>query len=123
MRNDIGEGLLELGNQPKLARFWLESADKIAHRSGNQVNHAGVRMLRGFLHHRFGIRMGLVKTLSKALLIFGSLRDLDCRQKEQYMARKFPNVWPAVIKLAGSSRQRRPYLVLVSHASRDATAF
>ena len=103
----LGKIYTELGNQPKLARFWLQRAERIAQRSGDKVNLADVKMVWGFWQQRFGTRKAQVETLGQALLIFRSLRDFDCRQKERYMARKFPGVWPDVIKVAESPRYRR----------------
>ena len=103
----LGKIYTELGKQPKLARYWLQRAERIARRSGNQVNLADVKMVWAFWHQRFGTRKNQVETLGQALLIFRSLRDFDCRQKERYMARKFPGVWPDVIKFAESQRYRR----------------
>jgi hypothetical protein len=103
----LGKIYTELGKQPKLARFWLQRAERIAQRSGNQVNLADVKMVWGFWHQRFGTHKVLVETLGQALLIFRSLRDFDCRQKERYMARKFPSVWPDVMKLAESTGHQR----------------
>jgi hypothetical protein len=59
-----------------------------------------VKMVWAFWHQRFGTREDLVKTLVEALLIFRGLRRFDCRQKERYVARKFPSVWPEVVKQA-----------------------
>jgi tetratricopeptide (TPR) repeat protein len=103
----LGKIYTELGKQPKLARFWLQRAERIAQRSGNQVNLADVKMVWGFWHQRFGTHKVLVETLGQELLMFRSLRDFDCRQKERYMARKFPSVWPDVTKLAEFPRYRR----------------
>jgi len=94
----LGKTYTELGKQPTLARFWLQRAEQIAERSGNQVNLADVKMVWAFWHQRFGSRPDLVKTLSTALLIFRGLHEFDCRQKERYMARKFPSIWPEVLE-------------------------
>jgi len=102
----LGKIYTELGKKPKLARFWLQRAEQIAQHSGNQVNHADVKMVWTFWHQRFGTRKDQVETLVQALLIFRSLRDFDCRQKERYMARKFPSVWQDVIRLAEFPRRR-----------------
>ena len=96
----LGKIYTELGKQAELARFWLQRAERIAQRSGNQVNLADVKMVWGFWHQRFGTHKNNVETLGQALLIFRSLRDFDCRQKEQYMARKFPAIWPEVVAFA-----------------------
>lgn len=98
----LGKTYAELGKQPNLARFWLRRAGRIAEWSGNQLNSADVKMVWAFWHLRFGSRQDLVKSLGSALLIFRSLREFDCRQKERYMARKFPSVWPDVLKFVES---------------------
>lgn len=103
----LGKIYTELGKQPRLARLWLQRAERVAQRSGNQVNLADVKMVWAFWHQRFGTRKDQVETLAHVLLIFRGLRDFDCRQKEGYMARKFPGVWPDVIKLAKSPRPQR----------------
>jgi hypothetical protein len=103
----LGKIYTELGKQPRLARLWLQRAERIAERSGNQVNLADVKMVWAFWHQRFGTRKDQVETLAHALLIFRGLRDFDCHQKEGYMARKFPGVWPDVKKLAKSPRPQR----------------
>lgn len=102
----LGKIYTELGKQPRLARFWLQRAERIAQRSGNQVNLADVKMVWAFWHQRFGCRKDQIETLGQALMMFRSLRDFDCRQKERYMARKFPSVWPVAIKFAELQRQR-----------------
>jgi tetratricopeptide (TPR) repeat protein len=104
----LGKIYTELGKQPKLARFWLQRAERIAQRSGNQVNHADVKMVWGFWHQRFGTRKSLVETLGQALIEFRGLRDFDCRQKERYMARKFPSAWPDVMAITDATPFRRP---------------
>jgi hypothetical protein len=100
----LGKIYAELGKQPNLARFWLGRAERTAERSGNQLNSADVKMVWAFWHQRFGSRQDLIKALGSALLIFRGLREFDCRQKEQYMALKFPSVWPDVLRFAGSQR-------------------
>jgi tetratricopeptide (TPR) repeat protein len=102
----LGKTYAELGKQPNLARFWLQRAERIAQRSGNQLNSADVKMVWAFWHQRFGTRRALVETLCQALLMFRNLRDFDGRQKERYMGRKFPSVWPDVTKFAEAARQR-----------------
>jgi hypothetical protein len=103
----LGKIYAELEKQPRLARFWLLRAERIALRSGNQVNLADVKMVWGFWYQRFGTRKDQTETLVQALLLFRSLRDFDCQQKERYMARQFPSVWPEVLRLAESSRRNR----------------
>jgi len=53
-------------------------------------------MVWGFWHQRFGTSEGLEKTLTEAARIFRKLRDFDHKQKERYMARKFPKAWKKV---------------------------
>jgi hypothetical protein len=100
----LGKIYAELGKQPNLAWFWLRRAERIAEWSGNQLNFADVKMVWAFWYQRFGSRQDLVKALGSALLIFRGLREFDCRQKERYMARKFPSVWPDALKFADSQR-------------------
>jgi hypothetical protein len=102
----LGKIYAELGKQPNLARFWLRRAERIAERSGNQLNSADVKMVWAFWYQRFGSRQDLVKALGSALLIFRGLQEFDCRQKERYIARKFPSVWPDVMKVAASPRDQ-----------------
>jgi hypothetical protein len=103
----LGKIYTERGTQPRLARSWLQRAERIAQRSGNQVNLADVKMVWAFWYQRFGTRKDQVETLIQELLIFRSLRDFDCRQKERYMARKFPSTWREVVKLVESRRCSR----------------
>jgi hypothetical protein len=100
----LGKIYAELGKQPGLARFWLQRAEGLAKQSGNRLNLADVKMVWAFWHQRFGNRKDQVETLADALLIFRGLRQFDCRQKESYIARKFPSLWPEVLKLAESAR-------------------
>jgi len=109
----LGKIYAEVGKQPNLARFWLRRAERIAERSGNQLNSADVKMIWAFWHQRFGSRQDLVKSLGSALTIFRSLREFDCRQKERYMARKFPSVWPDVLKFSDFERAAGPRQRLV----------
>jgi tetratricopeptide (TPR) repeat protein len=104
----LGKTYAELGKQPNLARFWLRRAERIAERSGNQLNSADVKMVWAFWHQRFGSRQDLVQTLGSALMIFRGLREFDCSQKERYMARKFPSVWPDVLKFVDFQSTARP---------------
>lgn len=103
----LGKIYSELGRQPRLAQFWLRRAERIAERSGNQVNLADVKMVWAFWHRRFGKDDDLVETLAQALIKFRSISEFDCQQKERYMARKFPSVWHRVLELAGSNLARR----------------
>ncbi len=93
----LGKTYAELGDA-KLARQWLQTAEKIAIGSKNPLTLADTKMVWAFWHQRFGARRDQIRTLVEALRIFRSLRDFDCRQKERYIARKFPSVWPDVIE-------------------------
>jgi hypothetical protein len=104
----LGKIYAELGKQPKLSKFWLNRAEKIAERSSNRLNLADVKMVGAFWHQRFGSEHDMIEALGSALLIFRSLREFDCRQKERYMARKFPSVWPEVLKFADARSTSRP---------------
>jgi hypothetical protein len=99
----LGKIYAEIGKRPRLARFWLQRAEGMALKSGNKLNLADVKMVWAFWHQRFGSRKDQIKALAEALLIFRGLRQFDCRQKERYMARKFPSLWPEVMKLAESA--------------------
>lgn len=100
----LGKIYAELGIQPSLSKFWLDRAKRIAERSGNRLNLADVKMVWAFWHLRFGSQNDVIEALGSALLMFRSLREFDCRQKERYMARKFPSVWPAVLEFAQEHR-------------------
>jgi hypothetical protein len=54
-------------------------------------------MVWAFWHQRFGRPTDERDTLVSALRIFRSLKDFDCKQKEKYIAREFPEVWNEVI--------------------------
>jgi hypothetical protein len=102
----LGKIYVERGEKPRLARFWLRRAERIAESSGNRVNLGDVKMVWAFWYQRFGSREEQIRTLAEALLIFRGLRKFDCQQKERYMARKFPSLWPKVVRLAGSKAGR-----------------
>jgi tetratricopeptide (TPR) repeat protein len=93
----LGKTYAELGDA-KPARHWLRAAEKIARQSKNLLALADTMMVWAFWHQRFGTTKDQIDTLVEALRIFRSLRDFDCRQKERYMERKFPSVWPEVMK-------------------------
>jgi tetratricopeptide (TPR) repeat protein len=93
----LGKTYAEQGDAEK-ARHWLQIAETIAAQSGNPLTLADAKMVWGFWHQRFGTPEGLIITLVEALKLFRSLRKFDCPQKERYMARKFPSVWPTVIE-------------------------
>ena len=99
----LGKMYSELG-RPALAYNWLRRAEQVAKSSGNQLNLADVKMVWAFWLQRFGTRSDQVETLVEALRLFRTLRNFDCRQKERYMARKFPSIWPGVLTNADSTR-------------------
>lgn len=92
----LGKTYTELGDA-KLARKWLRTAEKMAMESKNPVTLADTKMVWAFWYQRFGTRKDQINTLVEALRMFRKLRKFDCRQKERYMARKFPSVWPEVL--------------------------
>jgi tetratricopeptide (TPR) repeat protein len=92
----LGKIYAEQGKRADASR-WLKRAQRIAEDARNQLNLADIKMTWGFWHQRFGTRQHERETLIEALRIFRGLKEFDCRQKEQYMARKFPEVWPEVI--------------------------
>lgn len=91
----LGKIYVEQGYQSR-SRWLLERAERIADRAGNRVNLADVKMVWGFWYERFGTRRKLVETLRGALADFRNLSEFDARQKERYMERSFPHVWPEV---------------------------
>lgn len=91
----LGKIYVEQGYENR-SRWLLERAERIADRAGNRVNLADVKMVWGFWYERFGDRTKLVETLRDALAVFRSLSEFDARQKERYMERRFPHVWPEV---------------------------
>jgi len=93
----LGKIHTERGNRAK-AYVLLKRAERIAERSGNQLNLADVKMVWAFWHQKFGTSKDERDTLVNALRIFRRLKDFDSRQKEKYMARKFPEVWAEVIE-------------------------
>jgi hypothetical protein len=92
----LGKTYAEL-DDAESARKWLHAAEKIAEKSKNRLALADTKMVWAFWHQRFGTRNDLISTLVQALRMFRSLREFDSRQKEQYMARKFPSVWSTVV--------------------------
>jgi tetratricopeptide (TPR) repeat protein len=94
----LGKTYAESGDK-KRSQQWLQAAEKIAQQSKNLLALADTKMVWAFWHQRFGAPKDLIGTLVEALQIFRSLREFDCRQKERYMARKFPSAWPEVIKI------------------------
>jgi hypothetical protein len=95
----LGKIYVETGKSI-LARYLLQRAERIAEGAGNQVNYGDVKMVWGFWQQRFGTRMAERDTLIRAVRIFRSIAEFDHQQKEQYMAREFPEIWPAVVARA-----------------------
>lgn len=98
----LGKTFAELGDS-KHALQWLKTAEEMAAQSSNPLALADTKMVWAFWHQRFGTRKDQIATLVEALRIFRSLRKFDCRQKERYMARKFPSVWPDVLKIVDAA--------------------
>lgn len=94
----LGKTYAESGDK-KRSQQWLQAAEKIAKQSKNLLALADTKMVWAFWHQRFGTPKDLIGTLVEALQIFRSLREFDCRQKERYMAQKFPSAWSEVIRI------------------------
>lgn len=94
----LGKIYVENGHQPALAKWWLMRAERIAERAGNQVSQADIKMVWALWHQKFGTRPDEKSALIQALQLFRTLRQFDCKQKEIYMARKFPEMWQEVLK-------------------------
>jgi hypothetical protein len=100
----MGKLYIEGGRQPGLAFRWLKRAERIAERAGNQVSLADVKMVWAFWHQQFGSRVDEIDNLIQALRMFRKLRKFDCKQKELYMAHKFPEVWQEVVRIVNTER-------------------
>jgi tetratricopeptide (TPR) repeat protein len=100
----MGKLYIEGGHQPALAFRWLKRAERIAERAGNQVSLADVKMIWAFWHQQFGSRVDEIDNLIQALRMFRKLRKFDCKQKELYMAHKFPDVWQDVVRAVNAER-------------------
>ena len=100
----LGKIYIENGHQPALARWWLMRAEGIAERAGNKVNQADIKMVLALWHQKFGTRPDEKSTLIQALRQFRTLRQFDCKQKEMYMARKFPEMWHEVLTTVNTER-------------------
>ena len=96
----LGKTYAEL-DDAESARKWLHAAEKIAEKSKNRLALADTKMVWAFWHQRFGTPQNQIGTLVEALQIFHGLRKFDSRQKERYIARKFPRAWPEVLRVAG----------------------
>jgi tetratricopeptide (TPR) repeat protein len=92
----LGKIYIEQGKEQRASHL-LKRAERIAERAGNQVNLGDIRMVWGLWHNRFGKQANVRDTLLSALRTFGRMKDFDRRQKECYIARKFPEVWPSVL--------------------------
>jgi tetratricopeptide (TPR) repeat protein len=92
----LGKIYIEQEKSQKAYRL-LKRAERIAELAGNPVNLGDVRMVWGFWHKRFGKQKDERDTLVNALRTFGKMKEFDRRQKERYIARQFPEVWPAVL--------------------------
>ena len=61
-------------------------------------------MVLALWHQKFGTRPDEKSTLIQALRQFRTLRQFDCKQKEMYMARKFPEMWHEVLTTVNTER-------------------
>jgi tetratricopeptide (TPR) repeat protein len=100
----LGKIYVDSGRQPALAWRWLKRAERIAEQAGNQVSLADVKMVLALWYRQFGSRLDEINTLIQALRIFRMLRKFDCKQKELYMAHKFPEVWQEVVRDVNTER-------------------
>ncbi len=75
----------------------LKRAERVAKRANNQVNLGDIQMVWGFWHQRFGRRIDARNAFVKAVRTFRSIQEFDYRQKERYIARKFPELWAGII--------------------------
>jgi hypothetical protein len=99
----LGKIYIEQGKAQRSFHL-LKRAERIAERAGNQVNLGDIKMVWGFWHNRFGKPKDVRDTLLSALRTFGRMKDFDRRQKERYIARKFPEAWPGVFARLQLSR-------------------
>ena len=87
---------IEGGNKSR--SYWLlKRAERIAASAENKVNLGDVKMGWGFWHQRFGTTSKMRDALIEAGRTFRGMPVFDRRQKQEYMERKFPEVWPAVL--------------------------
>jgi hypothetical protein len=87
---------IESGN--KARSYWLlKRAERIAASAGNKVNLGDVKMGWGFWHRRFGTNSKTRDSLIGAMQTFRGMPDFDRKQKQEYMERKFHEIWPAVL--------------------------
>lgn len=102
----LGKMYVEKG-QPRIARFWIERALKVSEGANNTVSLADAHMIMGLWHQAFGTPSRTVASLVEALRKFRSMPNFDFTQKEQYMARKFPEVWPRVLATVDGQRHKK----------------
>lgn len=102
----LGKTYAELGDA-KLSRQWLRTAEKIAMESKNPLALADTMMVWSFWYQRFGTTKDQINALVNALRIYRSLRQFDYRQKERYIARKFPSAWSEVLKFLEKGTDER----------------
>jgi tetratricopeptide (TPR) repeat protein len=93
----LGKMCIEQGKRFR-SEWLLGRAERIAEKAGNQINLADVKMVWGFWYKRFGQREDQIKTLMDAVRIYRKLYEFDSAQKENYMSRKFPDVWDEVLE-------------------------
>jgi tetratricopeptide (TPR) repeat protein len=93
--------------QPQIARFWLDRAVRVSEQAKNIVTLADAHMVMGLWHQAFGSDSETVGSLVEALRNFRSMPRFDCAQKEQYMARKFPEIWERVLATVGGTPLRK----------------
>lgn len=87
---------IESGNKGR--SYWLlKRAERIASSADNKVNLGDVKMGWGFWHQRFGTHSQVRDALIGAMQTFDGMSDFDRKQKQQYIERKFPAVWPTVL--------------------------
>ena len=100
----MGKLYIEGNRQPGLSWRWLKKAERIAEQAGNQVSLADVKMVLALWHQKYGLRRDEIDTLIQALRMFRKLKKFDCKQKELYMAHKFPEVWQDVVTVVNTER-------------------
>jgi hypothetical protein len=100
----MGKLYIEGNRQPGLSLRWLKRAERIAEQAGNQVSLADVKMVLALWHQKHGSRRNEIDILIQALRMFRKLRKFDCKQKELYMAHKFPEVWQEVVTVVNAER-------------------
>ncbi|MBV9760287.1 MAG: hypothetical protein JO340_06980 [Acidobacteriaceae bacterium] len=91
-------------DKPLLSNLMLLRAERIASNAGNRVNFADTLMVWGFWFQRFGTRENLIRTLADAIRLFRSMSEFDIRQKENYIRKKFPDVWTELLAQLGERR-------------------